>query len=457
MRTTLRSWIARMLLFASVMFLLLSYAPQGEPANSLFESPGPRRGDDPEAKPEKGTIPKPIELWAKDVPGATGDSDEDKPAVYPYLPPPDKNTGAAVLICPGGGFNTRCTDYEGVLIAQWLKSRGIAGFVLRYRIRPLYTMSESILDAHRAVQYLRAHADEYRIATDRIGIIGFSAGAELAAAATFNPLPGKADAMDPVERFPSRVNFMILAYGSARLRGPEVGKDALAAGKPAPPPTFLFCTAEDTGHLTGMIDLYAELRRLRVPVEVHFFERGEHGVGFAQGDPVLGNWPGLMYSWIRAHGFLTGQKRLAIKGVVKVDGEPLAHGSVTFTPIDAIGAPPVTAYVLNTGPVRGQYSVPADRGPTSGRYRVEVRQDATRWLSNSRDPVMQKMNEKQRSGTLTDQDRKEWHEYARKKSLSPSIEDLRIFRTVRPNDQQDLIIEIKAAGENQFDIAVFSK
>jgi hypothetical protein len=446
-----------MLIFASVTFVLLSYTPQGEPANSHFESPGTRCEDTPKTKPETGTIPKPIELWMKDAPGATGGSDEDKPAVYPYLPPADKNTGAAVLICPGGGFNTRCTDFEGVVIAQWLKARGIAGFVLRYRIRPLYTLRESIQDAHRAVQHLRAHADVYRIAADRIGIIGFSAGAELAAAAAFNPLAGRADAIEPDERFPSRANFMILAYGSARLRGPEVGKDTLFAGKPAIPPTFLFCTAEDTGHLTGMIDLYGELRRLRVPVEVHFFERGEHGVGFAHGDPVLGSWPGLMYGWICAHGFLTSQKRQAIKGVLKVDGVPLPHGSVTFTPIDAVGAPPVTAYVLNSGAVRGQYSVPADQGPTPGRYCVEVRQDATRWLSNSRDPVMQMMNEKQRSGTLTDQDRKEWHEYARKKNLSPSIEDLRVFRTVRPNDQRDLIIEIKAAGENQFDINVFSK
>lgn len=411
---------------------------------------GPTRAQD---APPKPAIPKPVALWAKDVPGATGDADEDKPAIYPFLPSPETNTGAAVLICPGGGFNTRCTDYEGVLVAQWFKARGVAGFVRRYRIRPLYAMRESVQDAHRAAQFLRAHAAEYHIAPDRLGIIGFSAGAELAAAATFAPLPGKADATDPVERQPSRANFQVLVYGGAP---PRAGKGTPAAGGLSAPPTFLFCTAEDTGHLNGMIDLYAELRKARVPVEAHFFERGEHGVGFAQGDPVLGTWPGLMFNWARARGLTTGQKRMPVTGVVKVDGEALPHGSVVFTPIDGVGAPPATAYVLNGGPARGQYTIPADRGLTPGRYRVEVRQDATRWLSNSRDPVQQKMSQKQRAGTLTDDDRKEWHEYARKRDLSPSIEGLRVYRTPRPGDGKDWIVEVKA-GDNRFDLDVASK
>jgi acetyl esterase/lipase len=403
-------------------------------------------------------IPKAIELWPKGVPGATGDSDEDKPAIYPYLPSPEKNTGAAILVCPGGGFNTRCTDQEGVLVSRWLKDRGIAGFILRYRIRPLYTMRESLQDARRAMQYLRAHAEEFHISPDRIGIIGFSAGAELAAGATFNDLPGKADSEDPIERYPSRANFMVLAYGSSPLRGREAGDDPPAAtGSVVAPPTFLFCTAEDTGHINGMIDLYTNLRRARVPVEAHFFLNGEHGVGLAQGDPVLGAWPDLMLNWMRSGGFLTGQGRVAMTGIVKVDGEPLSRGYVIFTPIDAVGAPPVTAYVMNTGPVRGQYNVGADRGPTPGRYRVEVRQDATRWLSNSRDPMMQKMGPKQRSGGLTEQDRQEWSEYARRKDLSPSIEGQRVFRHKHPDDAEDMIVEVKASGDKPVDIDVWSK
>lgn len=442
-----RACIVRSIALASVACAALSFAPGVEPAGA---TPAALT-----AEPEPIPIPKPVELWAKDVPGATGDTDEDRPAIYPFLPPQDRNTGAAVLVCPGGGFHTRCVDFEGVQVARWLNARGIAGFVLRYRIRPLYGLRESVQDANRAMQFIREHAAEYRVAPDRVGIIGFSAGAELAAAATFAPVAGKADAADPIDRHPGRANFMILVYGGGPPRA--AGKDVPAGAVAGAPPTFLFCTAEDGGHLTGMADLYAELRRARVPAEAHFFERGEHGVALAQGDPVLGVWPGMMYNWVRAGGFLTGQKRVAVKGVVRVDGEPLAHGSVVFTPLDAVGAPPATACVLNTGAVRGQYTIAADRGLTPGKYRVEVRQDATRWLSNSRDPVYQKMTQKQRTGTLTDEDRKEWSEYTRKRNLSPSIEDLRVFRTRRPGDEKELVVEVKAAGENQFDLDVFTK
>ena len=131
--------------------------------------------------------PRVIELWPKGAPGATGTSDEDKPAIIPYLPAPDKNTGAGVLICPGGAFTNRAVNHEGLLIAQWLKARGIAGFVLRYRILPLYTRNDSTQDALRGLRYLRARAAEFRLDPNRIGLIGFSAGAELATFAVFKP------------------------------------------------------------------------------------------------------------------------------------------------------------------------------------------------------------------------------------------------------------------------------
>jgi len=402
-------------------------------------------------------VPKPVELWPGAVPEATGTSDEDKPAVYPYLPDPDKRTGAAILVCPGGGFTTRCADFEGVLIARWLQDRGIAAFILRYRIRPLYTMKESIQDANRAMQFLRSRAKEFGIAPDRIGAIGFSAGAVLAATATFAPLAGSAEAADPVERFPSLPNFLILAYGSSPLGGRGGVNPPAGTGSAVAPPTFLFCTGEDASHITGMTDLYAALRRARVPVEAHFFAHGEHGVGFAQGDPVLGEWPSLMYRWVRAGGFLTDKKRVAVSGTVTIDGELLVSGSVTFTPIDGSGAPPVTAYVMNTGKGAGAFALGADQGPVPGKYRVEVRQDATRWLSNSVNPMMLKMTQKQRSGTLTDADRKEWHEYARARDLSPSLEGLRVYPKQRPTDKEDLVVEVPEAAGKKLAIEVFSK
>jgi acetyl esterase/lipase len=413
------------------------------------------------------SLPKPLELWPNGAPGATADTDEDRPAVYPFLPPADKNTGAAILICPGGGFTTRCTDFEGVLVARWLNARGIAGFVLRYRIRPMYGMKDSLRDAQRGVQYLRAHADEFHIAPGRLGIIGFSAGADLAAAAATRPLAGKPDAEDTLDRLSSRPDFQVLVYGSAPLPAAGEANGAAAADpaqdkqQPSAPPTFMFCTAEDPGHLNGMLALYGNLRRARVPVEAHFFQSGEHGVALAQGDPVLGVWPNLLFNWVRGNGFLTDKPRVAIRGIVKLDGEPLPRGEVILTPLDPpaapLGAPPVVGRVFNTGPTRGEFAVPQGQGPVPGRYRVEVRQDATRWLSNSRDPVQLKMAQKQRAGTLTDADRQEWIDSARKRDLSPSIEDQRVYRHKRPGDKEEMVVEIREGGENRVDLEVLSK
>jgi acetyl esterase/lipase len=395
--------------------------------------------------------PRVIKLWPKGAPGATGDSDEDTPAIIPYLPASDKNTGAGVLICPGGAFTNRAVNHEGVLIAQWLKARGVAGFVLRYRIRPLYTPNDSTQDALRGLRYLRANAAEFRIDPNRIGVIGFSAGAELATFAVFNPVPAQLEAEDPIDRVSSRADFMILAYGSSPMPA------SLNTNETPIPPTFMFCTAEDMGHLRGMMELYAGLVRARVPVETHFFVNGEHGVGFAEGDPVLGEWPNLMFNWMRAGGRLTAEPRVAVEGIVKVDSEPLPHGYVIFTPLDKTGAPPVTAYVFNTGQVSGRFAVRQNLGLVPGRYRVEVRQNATRWLSNSRNEVIIKMNQKLRSGQVTEADRREWNDYARKRDLSPNIEGQRVYRRQRPSDKNDIVVEIKAGAENRLQIEVFSR
>jgi acetyl esterase/lipase len=391
-----------------------------------------------------------IELWPNGAPGATGTSDEDKPAIIPFLPAGGKHTGAAVLICPGGAFTTRATDHEGILVAQWLKARGVAGFVLRYRLAPLYTRKDAHRDAQRALQYIRSHAAEYRLSVNRIGVIGFSAGAELACDAAFQTLAAQPEAADLLERVSSRPDFLILSYGSSPL--PSMAAEGTL------PPTFMFCTAEDTGHLRGMVDLYASLRQAKTPVEAHFFVNGEHGVGFAQGDPVLGEWPNLMLRWMTGSGFLAEGPRLPVKGLVKLDGAPLVRGMVILTPVEQSGAPPVVAYITNTGTTPlGQFVVRQSQGPVLGRYRVEVRQDATRWMSNSRDPVMIKMMGKARSGTLTAEERREWGEYIRKRDLSPSIEEQRIFRRQRPKDKSDYIIEIKNGGNEQLNLEVFSR
>ncbi len=398
-------------------------------------------------------LPPPILLWPNGAPGATGASDEDKPAIIPVLPDEAKNTGAAVLICPGGGFTTRAIDHEGVLVSQWFKERGVAGFILRYRIRPLYTRKDWLFDAQRALQHIRANAKEFRIAPNRIGVIGFSAGADLAYDASLNPLPGNPESVDAIERLSSRPDFQILVYGASPQRpATEAGKMA------ALPPAFMFCTVEDAGHIRGMSELYGEMLRANVPAEAHFFLNGEHGVGFALGDPVLGEYPKLLMNWMIGNGFPTDKPRQALSGLVKLDGAPLVRGIVILTPVDHPAAPPLVVYITNasTRPM-GEFTISRKQGLVPGRYRVEVRQDATRWLSNSRDPVMIKMMDKQRKGTLTDEDRKEWGEYVRKRDLSPSIENQRVYRRQRPKDKSDYMVEIKDSGENRLDLEVFSK
>jgi acetyl esterase/lipase len=248
-------------------------------------------------------IPDPVLLWPDGAPGAVPDStgnftDEDKPAIYCFPAPADKNTGTAFLILPGGAFTNRVADHEGVQIARFLNAHGIAGFVLRYRIQPNYRENISILDANRAIRYVRAHAADFKISPDRVGTIGFSAGAELECDAFYNTvIPADPGAADPLDRFSTRPNFVALIYGGKPLRDPA-----------SSPPTFMFNTVEDSGHLSAEVNVWNALRAAGVPTEVHFYNYGEHGTSMSPGDPLLGEWPELMINWLKSSGFLADKK-----------------------------------------------------------------------------------------------------------------------------------------------------
>jgi acetyl esterase/lipase len=392
----------------------------------------------------------PILLWPNGAPGATGFSDEDKPAVIPFIPEPGKRNGAAVLVVPGGGFTIRAVDHEGVLVAQWLKDHGIAAFLLRYRLRPLYNRNDWVNDGQRAMQFIRAHADEYHLSANRVGAIGFSAGANLIADMSLNTVAGKSNAVDPLDRISSKPDFIILGYGAMRI--PDTDSIAIANL----PPTFMYGTVEDRGSQSGMLEMYTRLYNAGAPVEAHFFRNGIHGTGFALGDPVLGQWTTLLHNWMKVGGFLTDKPQVSLSGVVKLNGSPLIKGMVIMTPLENKEMPPLVVYITNTGTGElGRFHVPQNQGPVEGKYRVEVRQDATRWTSNSREPFMINMMAKQSKGTLTDADRTEWGEYIRKRDLSPSIYNQVVYSRQHPNDKQDYIITIKDGVEVL--IEVFSK
>ena len=145
--------------------------------------------------------PTPILLWPHGAPDAKGDTPNDKPTLTVWLPPAEKANGTAVVICPGGGYNMVCTDHEGRQIAAWLNSLGVAGVMLDYRHSGRgYRHPAPLEDAQRAIRTVRARADEWKVAIDHVGIMGFSAGGHLASTAATHFDQGNPAADDPVER-----------------------------------------------------------------------------------------------------------------------------------------------------------------------------------------------------------------------------------------------------------------
>jgi acetyl esterase/lipase len=274
-----------------------------------------------------------IPLWPHGVPGAKGtDADKDVPTLTIWLPEPARATGAAVVVCPGGGYGMLASDHEGKQVAEWLNSLGVAAFVLKYRLGPRYHHPAMIQDAGRAIRTVRAGASRWGLDPDRIAIIGFSAGGHLASTAGTHYDAGKPDAEDPIERASSRPDRLILIYPVIALATPYGHSGSLKnllGVNPAPelveslsnerqvtkdtPPTFLAHTNADKGVPAENSLLFAlALRKAGVPVELHLFERGQHGLGLGNGtaqfkvaaDPAFQAWPKLCETWLKNQGFL---------------------------------------------------------------------------------------------------------------------------------------------------------
>src|SRR5918912_995286 len=163
------------------------------------------------------TATQPIKLWPDAAPGAIGNEPADVPTITPYLPPRERATGAAVVVCPGGGYG-HLADHEGRPVAEWLNSIGVISFVLKYRIAPRYHHPSPMLDAQRALRTVRARAAEWGIDPQRIGILGFSAGGHLASTAATHFDAGNRAANDPVERASSRPDLLVLVYPVITMR-----------------------------------------------------------------------------------------------------------------------------------------------------------------------------------------------------------------------------------------------
>ena len=265
----------------------------------------------------KGPAPKVELLWPDGAPGAVGSTDDDKPSLSIYLPPAEQATGTGVVVCPGGGYGHLAMDHEGEQVARWLNSFGVAGFVLKYRIAPRYHHPAPLQDAQQAIRMVRAHAAEWRVRPERVGIMGFSAGGHLASTAGTH--------FDAA----TRPDFLILAYAVISFTTPythQGSKKNLIGENPdaklaeslsnelqvtaKTPPTFLFhTTADRTVPVENSVLFYMALRKAGVPAEMHLYADGPHGVGLAATDLALSSWPRRLEEWMRGRGLLSSASR----------------------------------------------------------------------------------------------------------------------------------------------------
>lgn len=267
--------------------------------------------------------PKTELLWPEGAPLAQGQEAKDRPTLISYLP--EKPGGAAIVICPGGGYRTLAMDHEGHQVARWLNEHGIAAFICDYRHRGKgYGHPAPLLDAQRAIRTVRSRAAALGLDSARIGILGFSAGGHLASTVLTHWDAGDASAADPVMRVSCRPDFGILCYAVIAFDQPFThrGSQQNLLGSDAPaelvaslsnerqvseqtPPCFLWHTWEDRGvPPENSLVFYQALLAHRVPAELHIYEKGRHGLGLAQDTPGTAAWPQACLAWLKNRGIL---------------------------------------------------------------------------------------------------------------------------------------------------------
>lgn len=323
-----------------------------------------------------------------------------------HLPAANHTGGAVVIVSPAAATP----------LARWLSDRGLAAFTLP----PTATTA----DVSLALRTLRARAADYKISPTRLTVLGLGRGADLAAEAAYNSAPDTRPAL-------------LGLIGGGRL--PADGATKL-------PPTFLVASSAKTAEgTTDPVALWTKLRATRTPVDIHLFPAVE--------PPATEEWREMFFNWVRVGGLLTDAPRLALKGMVYLDGHVLPHGYLVLTPIGLAGAGPIVCRVINSTanmPI-GEFTVPADQGPVAGRYKVELRQNMNRWLSNSFSGGLVQT----RGGAAMP----EQLHFGHHRSLAPSIDDQHVFTKARPTDKDDYILEIKPGADANLalKIEVFSK
>ena len=262
--------------------------------------------------------PAEIPLWPGGAPGSEGKPSKEvvttsasgelsvsgihNPSITPYLPPKDKANGLAILVIPGGGHRMLAITHEGYNVAEWLRDRGIAAFVLKHRLAreadSTYKIDvESYADTTRALRLIRSRAAEWGIDPGRVGALGFSAGGELVSMVSMRPGAGDAAAADPLERLSARPDFQALIYP---------GRSVDIQPTKESPPAFLAAAYNDRQDISeGLAEAYLRFKRAGVPAELHIYGTGGHGFGQrATNTRPVGQWMTRFEEWLADSGFL---------------------------------------------------------------------------------------------------------------------------------------------------------
>lgn len=269
----------------------------------------------------------PIAIWPATPPGrqaATGDEGDtskeqdgkiaglpvirlgnvSNPTLTIYKPATDKNRGAAVLICPGGGYHILAYDLEGTEVCQWLNSIGVTAGLLKYRVpkaendpRPI----EALQDAQRAMSILRSRSTELGVDETRIGVLGFSAGGHLSARLCTNYNKRAYEAIDEIDRVSCRPDFAILVYPAYLIH--KDAEQELPIDEHTPP-MFLTMAADDPIDADNVLQLALKLKHAKVPVELHLYPSGGHGYGLRRTEASCTQWPVHAEEWMHSQEIL---------------------------------------------------------------------------------------------------------------------------------------------------------
>jgi acetyl esterase/lipase len=268
--------------------------------------------------------PSALPLWPGGAPGALGKEAKDIPTLTPFLAPAEKASGAAIVICPGGGYGNLAA-HEGQDYALFLNQQGIHGLVLKYRLGSAgYRHPAMMQDVQRALRMVRAQAAEWKVDPKKVGVMGSSAGGHLAATAVTHFDAGQPDAADLIERQSSRPDLGILCYPVISL-GPlthQGSKNNLLGQNPDPelvkllsnelqvtketPPCFIWHTAADNVvKVENALEFAAALQRNGVPFALHVYEKGGHGMGLKDKPPFANPhpWAKELVFWFKEHNF----------------------------------------------------------------------------------------------------------------------------------------------------------